>query len=221
VLTAYKHPDTITDPLSNQISEVLFPTFVTSASALPQILLDSQPEHTHRTSHTRCSHHNHNHHSDHSHRACTVFIKQNGTETYYSCLKWIGHRIKQYTQKHNLLSRIPSGYTCFTTALIYYTWTKLSSLESLSFWLPLLDANCTYLASYWRSGNLQLTNNAPFLHNWLLLTIRLPTFLLSIKPTPLTINLLNVSFFLNSSLAPIHQTHQNRLICRLSKPTFS
>ncbi len=111
VLTTYEHPDKITDPLSNQVFEVFSPpTFVTIASALPQILPNSQPEFTHSTSHTCCSHHNHNHHSDHSHRTCTVFIK-NGTETCYSCLERIGHRIGQYTKNSTFLSRTLSGYT--------------------------------------------------------------------------------------------------------------
>jgi len=69
-----KHPDNFYRP-SIKPSLWSSPTFVTSASALPQILHDSQPECTHSTSHTRCSHHIHNHHSGHSHKACISFIK--------------------------------------------------------------------------------------------------------------------------------------------------
>ncbi len=71
-----EHPDKFNSPSFWPSLWGLSPlAFVTSASALPQILLNSQPECTHNTSHTRCSHHIHNHYSDHSHKACISFIK--------------------------------------------------------------------------------------------------------------------------------------------------
>jgi hypothetical protein len=96
----------------------------------------------------------------------------------------------------------------FTIALICYTSTKNFPLHSLSFWLHLPGADCTCLASYWRSGKLQLTNNVPPPHNSLFLTTHLPTPFLPIKPALLTTFLRNPPFS-NSSLAPFF---------RLTKP---
>ncbi len=74
VRSTNKHPDNFYRP---SIKPSLWgsPTVVTSTSALPQILHDSQFECSHRTPHTRCSHHIHYHHSCHSHRTCISFIK--------------------------------------------------------------------------------------------------------------------------------------------------
>jgi hypothetical protein len=103
------------------------PTFVTSASTFPQILLNSQPGCTHSTSHTRYSHHIHNHHSDHSHRACISFIK-NCTETCYSFFERICHRIGQSIKNSTDLSKYFEYIHTFTIALIYYP-TQLRQLH--------------------------------------------------------------------------------------------
>jgi len=123
-----KHPDKFNKPPFKPSLWGLSPfAFVTSASAFAQILLNSQPECTHSTSHTRCSHHIHNHHSDHSHRACISFIKK-CTETCYSCLERICHRSGQSIKNSTYLSRNFEYIHTFTIALICYL-TQLRQLH--------------------------------------------------------------------------------------------
>jgi hypothetical protein len=117
------HPDRFNRPSIKPRFWGLFPhpTFLTSASTLPQILqiLNSQPKCTHNTSHTRCSHHVHNHHSDHSHQTCIAFIKD-CTETCYTCFERICHRLGQSIKNSTYLSKNFEHILTFTIVLICY-----------------------------------------------------------------------------------------------------
>ncbi len=102
---------------------------MTSASALPQILHNSQPECTHSTSHTRCSHHIHNHHSDHSHRACISFIKivqrhatpprtdLSRNRTIHQKLDLSEQKLWVYTHVYNSPNLLPHPVSTTTSAL--------------------------------------------------------------------------------------------------------
>jgi len=91
-------------------------------------------------------------------------------------------RLKSHTHFRSECTRIKrsDGPTPWLTGSSLSTTppTKLSSPVSFSFWLPLPDANCTCLASYWRSGKIAANQQC-----WSCTLLTIPHY--ASPPTPL------------------------------------